>query len=108
MFDSNSTPPTPKKGAEVDLEVADLLRKSGKRSLVAIGEWISHCIVVAAILVGMWLLHGLSNLLWRGQAISFLGLFSLDELFATADFILLCLILLLGIGCVSKAYRGVA
>src|SRR3954462_844125 len=77
-----------------------------KASWAAI-EWISHCSVVVIILLGMRGVEALSHWLWPDKTLSFLGLITLDELFSTADFTLLSLILGLGIACVVKAYRGV-
>lgn len=81
-------------------------RHTGNKTVRAIIEWLAHCLVVAALLGGMRVLQLWTGLLWEGQEILFMQLIPLDELFKTADFILLSAVLLLGIGCVVRAYRG--
>ena len=77
-----------------------------KRAAWAAIEWLSHCFVVVVILLGMRGIETLVHWLWPGEALTFLGLITLHELFSTADFILLCSILVFGIACVVRAYRG--
>jgi hypothetical protein len=80
---------------------------AAKRAILAAIEWISHCAVVVVILLGIRGLEELVHWLWPGKEMSFLGLMTLADLFSAADFILLCSILMLGIACVIRAYRGV-
>ena len=70
-------------------------------------EWLAHCLVVGVLLVGMRSLEALVNFLWPGDQLLFLGLVPIHQLFSTADFLLLVAVLILGISCVVKAYRGV-
>jgi hypothetical protein len=87
--------------------LAKFAQHAFKRAAWAAIEWISHCSVVVVILLGMRGIEALVHWLWPGGVLSFLGLMTLDELFSTADFILLCGILVLGIACVVRAYRGI-
>ena len=82
------------------------LRDLGARGLYAVAEWITHCLVVAAILVGIRLLHGLLKLLWGEEELVFFGVIQAHELMLAADFFVLIGILTLGVACVIRAYRG--
>lgn len=73
---------------------------------MAVIEWLSHCLIVAAILAGMRGLQVLVHWLWGDEELMFLGLVPLEHLFHTADFLLLAAVLTLGIACVVRAYRG--
>jgi hypothetical protein len=86
--------------------LAEFAKYALRRAVWAIIEWLSHCSVVIVILLGMRGIEALVHWLWPAEALSFLGLITLGELFSTADFILLCSILVLGIACVVRAYRG--
>lgn len=86
--------------------VGQYSRNTGKKATRAIIEWLSHCFIVAALLGGMRLLQVWTEWLWNGEPVLLLGLVPLEELFKTADFILLSAVLVLGIGCVVRAYKG--
>jgi hypothetical protein len=105
MTELNS-PPAPR-AEQVQAETFQgFFRQTGGRAARAILEWLLHCLIVSALLGGMRSLQLWTKFLWQGEEVSFIGLISLDELFHTADFILLAAVLLLGIGCVVRAYRG--
>ena len=85
--------------------VTEAARGAGTKTAIALIEWLSHLVVVAALLAGMKALQVFSRWLWEGKDVH-LGLLTIDELLKTADFILVGAVLILGIGCVVRAYRG--
>lgn len=94
---------------QVDLgptDIAPFARHTGTKVAFASIEWLAHCLVLGVLLVGMRGLEALVDLLWPGGQLSFLGLVPIHQLFSTADFLLLAAVLVLGVGCVIKAYRG--
>jgi hypothetical protein len=86
--------------------LAAFLLVTGTKTARAIVEWLSHCIVVAALLAGMKGLEMLITSLWGGEDIRPLGLMSLHNLVKLADVFLLAAVLILGGWCVVKAYKG--
>jgi hypothetical protein len=101
-------------GQEVELEEVELepsavgpfVRHTGRKAAFAVIEWLAHCLVVGVLLVGMRGLEALVKLLWPRDQVLFLGIVPIHQLFSTADFLLLVAVLVLGVGCVVKAYRG--
>jgi hypothetical protein len=105
MAELNS-PPAPQAESVPTETFRGFFRQTWGRAARAILEWIAHCLIVSALLGGMRSVQLWTKFLWQGEEVSFMGLVSLDELFHTADFILLAAVLLLGIGCVVRAYKG--
>ena len=81
------------------------LRQTLLRTLRAVTEWICHCFLICVVLLGIRGCYFVLEGLWAPEPLIFFGKLPATQLLAAADFFALLGLLVLGVGCVVRAYR---
>lgn len=69
-------------------------------------EWIVHCVICAAFLVGFWCIEALKKWLWGAEEKLLWGVLPLQHVFDTADFAIIGFFLLFGSFQTIRTYLG--